>query len=71
MAGTVLSMARESKGWPERVLAWEIRFAKLLLYEHAALRCLGVWTVDTPASEQQVSAGDFDQLLSGDTAAWL
>ena len=70
MAATVLSMARESHGCgTERELAWEMRFARLLLYEHAALRCLGAWTVGPAVPEKKIDAADFELLLTGDTAA--
>ncbi|MDR3406383.1 MAG: hypothetical protein P4L99_28115 [Chthoniobacter sp.] len=63
-------MARETHGWTERQLMWEMRFAKLLVYQHAALRGLGAWTVPPKGPEQKISDDDFDRLLAG-TEEWL
>lgn len=71
MAATVLSMARESHGWPELDLLWRMRFAKLLVYQHAALRGLGVWTVGHTPPAPAVTDQDVDRLLEEDTDAWL
>lgn len=49
---------------------WEMRFAKLLVYQHAALRGLGAWTVPPKGPEQKISDDDFDRLLAG-TEEWL
>ncbi len=53
-----------------RQLEWEVRFSKLLIYQHAALRALGVWTVAPAGPENKVADNDIDRLL-GDSEDWL
>lgn len=49
----IFTLAKET-GWPERELLWEIPFARLLQYYHAALRSHDLWTV--PPSSRKAPA---------------
>ena len=59
-ASFVFTLARET-GWPEHFIFWELPLARLLQYQHCALRAHDVWTVPVaPAPDLQ-----FDRLLTG------
>lgn len=62
-ASLVLAMARETHGWSERHIFWEMRYCRLLQYYHAALRVNGAWTVAIAAPGPAIKADDFDALL--------
>jgi len=55
-------MARET-GWPERYILWELPLARLLQYQHCALRANDVWTVP-PGPAPQAVADKFDALAA-------
>jgi len=71
VAATVLSMARESHGWQEQELLWRMRFAKLVVYQHAALRGLGVWTVGPQPAKPAVTDQDVNRLLEEGADEWI
>ena len=52
-ASFVFTLARET-GWPEHFIFWELPLARLLQYQHCALRAHDVWTVPVapPATTQ-------------------
>jgi len=59
-ASFVFTLARET-GWPEHFIFWELPLARLLQYQHCALRAYDVWTVPvSPPADAQ-----FDRLLTG------
>jgi hypothetical protein len=59
-ASFVFTLARET-GWSEHFIFWELPLARLLQYQHCALRAHDVWTVPlVPAPAQQL-----DRLISG------
>jgi len=59
-ASFVFTLARET-GWSEHFIFWELPLARLLQYQHCALRAHDVWTVPvSPAPNLQ-----FDRLLTG------
>ena len=59
-ASFVFTLARET-GWPEHLIFWELPLARLLQYQHCALRAYDVWTVPvSPPADAQ-----FDRLLTG------
>ena len=59
-ASFVFTLARET-GWPEHFIFWELPLARLLQYQHCALRAHDVWTTPVaPAPDLQ-----FDRLLTG------
>ena len=62
-ASFVFTLARET-GWPEHFIFWELPLARLMQYQHCALRAHDVWTVPVgPAPNLQL-----DRLLAGWTA---
>jgi hypothetical protein len=44
LATFAFTLARET-GWPEHFILWELPLARLLHYQHCALRANDVWTV--------------------------
>jgi len=52
-ASFVFTLARET-GWSEHFIFWELPLARLLQYQHCALRAHDVWTVPVapPATHQ-------------------
>jgi hypothetical protein len=59
-ASFVFTLARET-GWSEHFIFWELPIARLLQYQHCALRAHDVWTVPvTVAAETQL-----ENLLKG------
>jgi hypothetical protein len=52
-ASFVFTLARET-GWSEHFIFWELPLARLLQYQHCALRAHDVWTVPVapPATTQ-------------------
>jgi hypothetical protein len=59
-ASFVFTLARET-GWAEHFIFWELPLARLLQYQHCALRACDVWTVPVaPTPDLQ-----FDRLLTG------
>jgi hypothetical protein len=55
-ASFVFTLARET-GWPEQFIVWELPLARLLQYQHCALRAHDAWTVSVaPSAAHQLDA---------------